>query len=124
MLRQLLDDLSDEEWLHACKAAAGREKWMPVPGTLREYAEAYVPPMKALPPARSAEEIAEQRTAGRLALTEGLKLLRAAVPALPAGNPLRPWPTGTIANPIVVASDERLDALRKQAAAITAEEGA
>jgi len=75
MTRELLDDLTDAQWLYAANTAAGREKWFPVPGTLREYAEDYVPPYPLLPPARDEET----READREVARRGIELIRQAL---------------------------------------------
>lgn len=76
-LRELLDDITDAAWLHACTEVAKHERWFPVPGVLREYAGTYQPPYPLLPPARTEEE----READREAARKGLELIKAAFDA-------------------------------------------
>ena len=71
-MRPLLDDLTDEQWLHACTTAANRERWFPVVATLREYAEGYVPQYPMLPPARDEVTREQDREVAR----RGVQLIR------------------------------------------------
>jgi hypothetical protein len=75
--RRHLDDLTDAQWAHAVAASIERERWFPGVAVLREYGEAYRPPMLALPPAgpRDPGDVA----AAQEGIKRGLALLRAAV---------------------------------------------
>jgi hypothetical protein len=116
VMREVLDDLCDAEFIHGCRTAAARERFFPGPGVIREYAEAYVSPYPLLGPARSVAD----READRAEAIKGIEILRAAVheldPALARSFVMPPTPKGAE----VIATDERLSELRRQAAAITA----
>lgn len=114
-LRTLTDELSDAEWLHACTEAAKRERWFPVPATLRDYASTYVSLARMLGPARGEA----QRQLDRAECERGLALVKAAVAE--RAKLLPPAPTVSLPpDPhLAVRTDERMDELRRQAEAIT-----
>lgn len=72
ILRRMVDHLSDDQWLYAADAAARTQQWFPVPATILDFAEDYVPPYKALPPAR--DEATRERD--REAAKRGVELIR------------------------------------------------
>lgn len=129
--RDALDDLTDDQWLHAAREAARNEvQWFPTPGKLREYASSWR--NTRMLPAPSAEELEaaderaraareQEREAARAAARKGLELVRAAVGikaplvgAMPRATPAEGAP--------VVLTDARRDELKRQAAQITREE--
>jgi len=71
--RRHLDDLGDEPWLYAVAYAIKADRHFPAIAALRAYAEAYRPTLPMLPPARSPEQMAEDREVAR----RGLELIRA-----------------------------------------------
>jgi hypothetical protein len=117
--RRELGSLSDEAWLYAVREAIRNERWFPTIAVLLDYA-ARAPiaaPSAALPDdTRTPEE--KREDAKRL-----LEVVRAAYEERVATLPPRPIvTTPPPGGREVIASDERLDELRRQAREITTDQ--
>lgn len=116
--REALGGMSNDQFRSAVREVILAERFFPPPAVLLGYGRDAASASQPLLPPRTEED----REAGRLAAKAGLDAVKAKYQE--AAKKLPPAPTVTPApSELVVASDERMDELQRQKAAILADEG-